>query len=575
MRLEGRRRPRAHGLGADELGIPDPRRRQSRRSTGRLYAPRRAAGTSLRLPSLAAGIRPSASPSPSTCPGAKPTAATAPRLHDPGSRRRGCRRRVHRWSSRPAVRRAASRGADQRIVVSLEDLASPSPATGPHAARRSPSAATEIGRSRFYVARGPPRSCRVIELPPMAERRARALPDRRQLARLPGVLRPAGVDRDQRRAADQRDLRAGLDAGQDHRRAPAGRGRRRLGRGDVGARGHLRPLQGPAHTAARPAARAVAAPDAAGRGLRLHQRQGRGLRGRRRDRLAGAAGAGGGDPGDGRLRRPRRLPAGRRRGPGDEHLAGDHRDQGLRPRGRGRALRGAAGAGHRPDGAARRHLRQHPRRSGDRREDRDAAAAGVRLAGGGAGQRREDLRRQTQAEPGRARRGRPHLQAAGDAPVRHRDRGRPGRGDGRRARPRRPARLHARVRAAGGDGAARRGAARGRGGARPQRRDRARGRGGGGDARPTSAEGPVALAIAGERWAAADGERIVTGDSTPGRAGRRARPAGRSSPTTPSRSAAAATGCSPPRRARASSWSSTTTRWSPPTCWSRSAAPTS
>ena len=93
---------------------------------------------------------------------------------------------------------------------------------------------------------------------------------------------------------------------------PAGRGRR-LGRGDVGARGHLRPLQGPAQTAARPAARAVAAPDAAGRGLRLHQRQGRGLRGRRRDRLADPAGARAGDRGDGRDRRPRRLPAGRRR----------------------------------------------------------------------------------------------------------------------------------------------------------------------------------------------------------------------------------------------------------------------
>ena len=97
-------------------------------------------------------------------------------------------------------------------------------------------------------------------------------------------------------------------------------------------RGHLRPLQGPAQTAPRPAARAVAAPDAAGRGLRLHQRQGRGLRGRRRDRLAGPAGARAGDRGDGRDRRPRRLPAGRRGGAGDEHLARDHRDQDLRPR---------------------------------------------------------------------------------------------------------------------------------------------------------------------------------------------------------------------------------------------------
>ena len=50
---------------------------------------------------------------------------------------------------------------------------------------------------------------------------ARALPDRRQLARLPGLLRAARVDRDRRRAADQRDLRARLDAGQNHRRAPS------------------------------------------------------------------------------------------------------------------------------------------------------------------------------------------------------------------------------------------------------------------------------------------------------------------------------------------------------------------
>ncbi len=34
--------------------------------------------------------------------------------------------------------------------------------------------------------------------------------------------------------------------------------------------------------------------------------------------------------GDGRHRRPRRLPAGRRGDPGDEHLARDHRDQDLR-----------------------------------------------------------------------------------------------------------------------------------------------------------------------------------------------------------------------------------------------------
>ena len=104
---------------------------------------------------------------------------------------------------------------------------------------------------------------------------------------------------------------------------------------------------------------------------------------------------------------------------------GDHRDQGLRPRGGDRALRRAARAGHRPDGPARRHLRQHPRRPRHRREDRRPAAAEVRHPRGRARQRRGGLRRQTQAEPGRARRRRPHVEAARDAAVRPRDRGRP------------------------------------------------------------------------------------------------------------------------------------------------------
>ena len=57
------------------------------------------------------------------------------------------------------------------------------------------------------------------------------------------------------------------------------------------------------------------------------------------------------------------------------------------------------------------------------------------------------------------------------------------RGDGRQPRPQHPARVHARVRAAGGDGKARGGPARRRRRSRPQRRDRARGRGGRGHAR--------------------------------------------------------------------------------------------
>ena len=66
----------------------------------------------------------------------------------------------------------------------------------------------------------------------------------------------------------------------------------------------------------------------------------------------------------------------------------------------------------------------------------------------------------------------------------------------------------------------------------------------------------------------------LTGELDPRRARRRPRPTSRSPATTSSRSAAAATGCSPPPPARGSSSASTTTRCSPPTCSSRSAAPT-
>ena len=316
----------------------------------------------------------------------------------------------------------------------------------------------------------------------MAEpvRQSRAVPARRQQPRLPGVLRPAGVDRDLRRAADQRDLRLCVDAGEGDHRAPAGGARRRLGRRDVGAREHLPGIQGASALAPGPARRAVAASDAAGRGVRLHERQGRRLGGRRRDRLAGPRCPRAGDPGDGRIRRPRRLPAGHRRRAGDDHLARDHRHPGLRPRRGSRALRRSARAGHRPDRAEGRHLRQHPRRPGDRRQDRRDPAAGVRLPRGGAGQRRQGLRRETQAEPGRARRRRPRLEGAGDAAARRRDGHRPRGGDGRRARPRRPAGVHPRVRAASDHGAPRGGAARGGAGPGTPGRAGVRGRGEGG-----------------------------------------------------------------------------------------------
>ncbi len=87
-------------------------------------------------------------------------------------------------------------------------------------------------------------------------------------------------------------------------------------------------------------------------------------------------------------------------------------------------------------------------------------------------------------------------------------------------------------------------------------------------------EGPLALAIDGDRWAAAEGEQRPHRLLLPRRARRRPRRQALPSPTTPSPSAAVATACSPPPPARGSSPTSTTTRWSPPTCWSRSAAPT-
>ena len=153
---------------------------------------------------------------------------------------------------------------------------------------------------------------------------------------------------------------------------------------------------------------------------------------------------------------------------------------------------------------------------GDRREDRDPAAAAVRLAGEGAGQRRRDLRRQTQAEPGRARRRRAHVEAAGDAAVRHRDRRRPGGGDGAPSPTAAPCATSCASSSCGrcwsGSKKRCRRATRCRAAAsRPSSRSR-RWRG-----RPSDlgeGEGPVALAIDGERWAAADGERILTGSST-------------------------------------------------------------
>ena len=299
----------------------------------------------------------------------------------------------------------------------------------------------------------------------------RALPHRRQQPGVQGVLRASRVDRDGRRAPDQRDLRVRVDDGQDPHRAPPPGGDRRLGRRHVRAGAHLRALQGPAPASPRPAVGAVAAPGAARGGVRLPQREGRGLGGGRRDCDPGPPRPTGGGPRDGRLRRPRRLSGGRRRRAGDDDVARRHRDEDLRPRGGDRTVRRSPRAGPGPDRAEGRHLRQHPRGPGDRRQDRRPAPPGVRLAGGGAGQRRQDLGREAQAEPHRARRRRQGLEAARHADVRHRGTDRRPQGGAGDAGPQPPARSGCGVRAAPGDPAPGRGV----------RRDRARAGGRGDD----------------------------------------------------------------------------------------------
>ena len=78
---------------------------------------------------------------------------------------------------------------------------------------------------------------------------------------------------------------------------------------------------------------------------------------------------------DDRDRRPRRLPADRRRACAVmTTCARDHRHASLRPRGRDRALRHPAGADPRLHRAEGRHLGQHPGRPGHRRQDRRPAA---------------------------------------------------------------------------------------------------------------------------------------------------------------------------------------------------------
>ncbi len=345
----------------------------------------------------------------------------------------------------------------------------------------------------------------------------RAVPDRRQQPRLPGVLRAAGGDVDRGRAADERDLRVRVDAGQAVDRAHTGGRDRRLGRRACRvARRSTSPTRrsaGRAPTCCRSSGRHLE-PIAEAFGFRNIR-----VKGYEADDVIAALvrkAQRGWDPGDGRVGRSRRLPAGRRRRSRDDHLARDHRHAGLRPRWCRGALRRAPRARPRPDRAQGRHLGQHPRRSGRRRQDRGAATAALRLARGRARQRRRDLGGEAQAEPDRARRGRPDLEAARDPPVRHRYRARPLGADGLEAGPQPAARGGTRVRAAPGHPAAGRGAARGR--SRGGRRGADRGRGQRGCDRRPRTPATWRSPSATDRWAASDGERVVAGDSPSSRA---------------------------------------------------------
>ena len=137
--------------------------------------------------------------------------------------------------------------------------------------------------------------------------------------------------------------------------------------------------------------RAVPALPADRRGVRLPEPRVRGLGGRRRDRHARHPRRRGRDQDDGRLHRPRRLPALLAEHRADDDAAGRRRRQRLHARARRAALRRPARPGarlHRPQG---RHVGQHPGRPRNRRQDRGPADRAVRLARGGDRARRRAL----------------------------------------------------------------------------------------------------------------------------------------------------------------------------------------
>ena len=123
-----------------------------------------------------------------------------------------------------------------------------------------------------------------------SQRRSRArvapLPDRRQLARLPRLLRAPRGARDDGRLPDERAARLREHAHAAAHRLPPRRRDRGLGHAAGPPPRALPRLQGLAQADALAAQAAAAVPAPAGRGVRVPQRRARGLRGRRRDRHA-------------------------------------------------------------------------------------------------------------------------------------------------------------------------------------------------------------------------------------------------------------------------------------------------
>ena len=159
--------------------------------------------------------------------------------------------------------------------------------------------------------------------------------DRRQLADLPGLLRPAHRPHHRQRAGHQRRVRVHLDADQPGARPPARphRGHLRPARADVPPRGG-RHLQGQPRGRARHPAPADGPGPPGGRGPRAADRREGRLRGRRHHRHPGHPGPRRRRRRAHRHRRPRQLPA--RRGPARQGALQQARRVRLRPLRRGR-----------------------------------------------------------------------------------------------------------------------------------------------------------------------------------------------------------------------------------------------